>query len=135
VDGSAPSFDAQQQMGSTTELFSTGRVAMVMTNAARLPTSLDAGFSWNVAPLPTGPDGIRANTLGGAGDVMAGLPSDLEASWVFLQFRSGPEGQAIFAATGLAVPALTSPETTEAFIRTLPEGIDGQVFIDETANG
>lgn len=134
-DGSAPSFDAQQQMGSTTELFSTGRVAMVMTNAARVPTFLDAGFSWDVAPLPMGPGGLRANTLGGAGYVMAAEPADRDASWEFLQFLSGPDGQAIFASTGLAVPALTSPETTAAFIGALPEGINAQVFIDETANG
>lgn len=135
VDGSAPSFDAQQQMGSTTELFSTGRVAMVMTNAARVPTFIDAGFNWNVAPLPMGPTGIRANTLGGAGYVMATSPADTDAAWTFLQFLSGPSGQAIFAATGLAVPALTSPETTAAFVEAMPDGIDGQVFIDETANG
>lgn len=135
VDGSAPSFDAQQQMGSTTELFSTGRVAMVMTNAARVPTFMGAGFNWNVAPLPTGPTGIRANTLGGAGYVMATNPGDLDAAWTFLQFLSGPNGQAIFAATGLAVPALTSPETTAAFVEAMPDGIDGHVFITETANG
>lgn len=135
VDGSAPSFDAQQQMGSTTELFATGRVAMVLTNAARVPTFLEAGFNWNVAPLPTGPTGIRANTLGGAGYVMATNPGDLEASWRFLQFLSGPEGQSIFAATGLAVPALTTPETAAAFVAAMPEHVNGQVFIDETANG
>ncbi len=135
VDGSAPSFDAQQQMGSTTELFATGRVAMVMTNAARVPTFMDAGFNWNVAPLPMGRTGIRANTLGGAGYVMATNPADLDASWQFLQFLSGPEGQAIFAATGLAVPALTTPETTAAFTGALPESVNAQVFIDETANG
>lgn len=135
VDGSAPSFDAQQQMGSTTELFSTGRVAMVMTNAARVPTFMDAGFNWNVAPLPMGPTGIRANTLGGAGYVMAASPRDLDASWRFLQFLSGPEGHAVFASTGLAVPALTTPETAEAFISAMPEHINAQVFIDETAHG
>lgn len=135
VDGSAPSFDAQQQMGSTTELFSTGRVAMVMTNAARVPTFMDSGFNWNVAPLPMGPTGTRANTLGGAGYVMAASPGDQEAAWRFLQFLSGPEGHAVFAATGLAVPALTTPETAEAFISAMPEGINAQVFIDETAHG
>lgn len=135
VDGSAPSFDAQSQMGSTTELFSTGRVAMVMTNAARVPTFMDTGFNWNVAPLPMGPTGLRANTLGGAGYVMATEPEDPDASWTFLQFLSGPEGQSVFASTGLAVPALISPSTTESFLNAMPEGVDAQVFIDETANG
>lgn len=134
-DGSVPSFDAMQQLGSTTELFSSGRVAMVMTNAARVPTFSEAGFAWDIAPLPSGPSGIRANTLGGAGYVMSVSSEVQEAAWTFLQFLSGPQGQAIFAKTGLAVPALVSAETTEAFLSALPETIDGQVFIDETANG
>lgn len=135
VDRSVPSFDAMQQLGSTTELFSTGRVAMVMTNAARVPTFAQADFEWDVAPLPMGPTGIRANTLGGAGYVLSSTSRDLESAWRFLQFLSGPEGHAIFASTGLAVPALTTQETAEAFIAALPETINGQVFIDETANG
>jgi multiple sugar transport system substrate-binding protein len=135
VDRSVPSFDAMQQLGSTTELFSTGRVAMVMTNAARVPTFAQADFEWDVAPLPTGPTGIRANTLGGAGYVLSANSGDLESAWRFLQFLSGPEGHAIFASTGLAVPALTTQETADAFIAALPETINGQVFIDETANG
>lgn len=134
-DGSVPSFDAMQQLGDTTQLFSTGRVAMVMTNAARVPTFLEAPFSWDVAPLPTGPDGTRANTAGGAGYVMSSSSDDKEAAWTFLEFLAGPEGQAIFAKTGLAVPALNTPEANEAFLSALPETIDGQVFIDETANG
>lgn len=135
VDRSVPSFDAMQQLGSTTELFSTGRVAMVMTNAARVPTFAQADFEWDVAPLPMGPTGIRANTLGGAGYVLSSTSRDLESAWRFLQFLSGPEGHAIFASTGLAVPALTTQETADAFIAALPETINGQVFIDETANG
>lgn len=134
-DGSVPSFDAMQQLGDTTQLFSTGRVAMVMTNAARVPTFQDAPFSWDVAPLPTGPDGVRANTAGGAGYVMSSTSDDKEAAWTFLSFLAGPEGQSIFARTGLAVPALNTPETNEAFLSALPETISGQVFVDETANG
>jgi len=134
-DGSVPSFDAMQQLGDTTQLFSTGRVAMVMTNAARVPTFQDAPFSWDVAPLPTGPEGVRANTAGGAGYVMSSTSDNKEAAWTFLEFLAGPEGQAIFARTGLAVPALNTPEANEAFLSALPETINGQVFIDETANG
>ena len=134
-DGSVPSFDAMQQLGDTTQLFSTGRVAMVMTNAARIPTFEDASFSWDVAPLPTGPDGVRANTAGGAGYVMSSTSKNKDAAWTFLAFLAGPEGQAIFAKTGLAVPALNTPTANQAFLSALPETVSGQVFIDETANG
>lgn len=134
-DKSVPSFDAMNELGSTTELFSTGRVAMVMTNAARIPTFEQASFAWNVAPLPAGPTGIRANSLGGAGYVMSSASNNKEAAWTFLKFVSGPEGQAIFAESGLAVPAYLSPETGAAFASAGPEGVDRNVFMTETANG
>lgn len=135
-DGSVPSFDAMAQLGSTTELFSTGRVAMVMTNAARMPTFAEADFAWDVAPLPAGPDGERANTLGGAGYVMSSTTEHVDAAWTFLQFLAGTEGQSIFAATGVAVPAsYANPDVASTFIAACAEGVSCEVFISETANG
>jgi len=136
ADGSVPSFDAMAQLGSTTELFSTGRVAMVMTNAARIPTFSGASFSWDVAPLPTGPTGIRANTLGGAGYVMSSTSKNPEAAWTFLQFLAGTEGQSVFAGTGVAVPAsYANPDVAAAFVNACPETVSCEVFISETGNG
>lgn len=135
-DGSVPSFDAMAQLGSTTELFSTGRVAMVMTNAARIPTFMDASFEWDVAPLPAGPTGIRANTLGGAGYVVSASSEHPEEAWTFLQFLAGTEGQSVFASTGVAVPAsYADPDVADAFVTACPETVSCQVFIDETGNG
>jgi multiple sugar transport system substrate-binding protein len=135
-DGSVPSFDAMAQLGSTTELFSTGRVAMVMTNAARIPTFMDAGFEWDVAPLPAGPGGTRANTLGGAGYVMSATSEHPEAAWSFLKFLAGPEGQSIFASTGVAVPAsLPDPQVAQTFVDACPETVSCEVFISETERG
>jgi multiple sugar transport system substrate-binding protein len=136
VDGSVPSFDAMAQLGSTTELFSTGRVAMVMTNAARIPTFMGAGFAWDVAPLPAGPDGIRANTLGGAGYVKSATSEHPEAAWTFLKFLAGPEGQSIFASTGVAVPAsFADPAVAATFVDACPETVSCDIFISETERG
>ena len=135
-DGSVPSFDAMAQLGSTTELFSTGRVAMVMTNAARIPTFMDADFAWDVAPLPAGPAGIRANTLGGAGYVMSATSDHPEAAWTFLKFLAGTEGQSIFASTGVAVPAsYADPAVAATFVNACPETVSCEVFISETDRG
>ncbi len=135
-DGSVPSFDAMAQLGSTTELFSTGRVAMVMTNAARIPTFMDADFAWDVAPLPAGPDGIRANTLGGAGYVMSATSEHPEAAWTFLKFLAGTEGQSIFASTGVAVPAsFADPAVAATFVNACPETVSCEIFISETERG
>ena len=135
-DGSVPSFDAMAQLGSTTELFSTGRVAMVMTNAARIPTFMDADFVWDVAPLPAGPDGTRANTLGGAGYVMSATSEHPEEAWTFLKFLAGTEGQSIFASTGVAVPAsYADPAVAATFVNACPETVSCEVFISETDRG
>ncbi len=116
----APSFAQMLQLGSSTELFQTGRVAMAMTNAARIPTFQQAPFEWGVAPLPAGRTGIRANTMGGAGYVISANTKHPEEAWTFLKFLAGEEGQAIFAKTGVAVPAYRSEKTRQAFVNALP---------------
>jgi multiple sugar transport system substrate-binding protein len=134
-DGSVPSFDAMAQLGSTTELFSTGRVAMVMTNAARIPTFMGADFAGTSRRCPRA-DGIRANTLGGAGYVMSSTSQHPEAAWTFLQFLAGTEGQSVFAGTGVAVPAsYADPDVAAAFVNACPETVSCEVFISETGNG
>lgn len=130
----APSFAQMLQLGNSTELFQTGRVAMAMTNAARIPTFQQADFRWGVAPLPAGPDGIRANSMSGAGYVISANTKHPEEAWTFLQFLAGEEGQTIFASTGVAVPAYRSEKTHSAFINALPEGF-GEVFLEDTEYG
>lgn len=130
----APSFAQMLQLGSSTELFQTGRVAMAMTNAARIPTFQQAPFEWGVAPLPAGRAGIRANTMGGAGYVISANTKHPEEAWTFLKFLAGEEGQAIFAKTGVAVPAYRSEKTRQAFVNALPDGL-GDVFLAETEHG
>lgn len=109
-----PSFQEMAQIGDSTQLFTGGQAAMVMTNAARLPTFGKASFQWAVAPLPAGPTGIRANSLGGAGYVMNANSKNKPAAWTFLQFLAGPEGQAIFARAGTSVPAMNKSQVVEA---------------------
>ena len=93
-------------------------------------------FEWDVAPLPAGPNGERANTLGGAGYVMSSTTENVEAAWTFLKFLAGTEGQSIFAATGVAVPAsYANPDVAAAFVDACAEGVSCDVFISETGNG
>lgn len=126
----APSFQEMAQIGDSTQLFAGGQAAMVMTNAARLPTFAKANFQWSVAPLPAGPTGLRANSLGGAGYVMNANSKNKAAAWTFLQFLAGPEGQAIFAKAGTAVPAMNRNERVAAAF-TAPFK---SVFLRETDN-
>lgn len=115
-DRVAPAFQEMAQIGDSTQLFSSGQAAMVMTNAARLTTFKTAPFKWAVAPLPAGPTGLRANTVGGAGFGMNANSRHKAEAWTFLKYLAGPEGQAIFAKAGGAVPAMNrNPQVRAAF--------------------
>lgn len=105
-DKVAPAFQEMAQIGDSTQLFASGQAAMVMTNAARLTTFKSAPFKWAVAPLPAGPTGLRANTVGGAGFGMNANSKHKAEAWTFLKYLAGAEGQAIFAKAGGAVPAM-----------------------------
>lgn len=113
-DKVAPAFQEMAQIGDSTQLFSSGQAAMVMTNAARLTTFKDAKFKWAVAPLPAGPTGLRANTVGGAGFGMNANGKHKAEAWTFLKYLAGAEGQAIFAKGGGAVPAMVANKTVTA---------------------
>ncbi len=130
-DKVAPNFQEMAQIGDSTQLFASGQAAMVMTNVARLTTFKDAPFKWAVAPLPSGPTGLRANTVGGAGFGINANSKHKAEAWDFLQFLAGAQGQAIFAKGGGAVPAMNlNPVARAAF--TVPYK---DVFLSESAAG
>lgn len=113
----APSFQEMNQIGGTTQLFASGQAAMTITNAARLGTFKDIkDFQWGVAPLPTGPTGIRTNAAGGAGFVMNTYSKQKDAAWKLLAYIAGERGQSVFASSGTAVPAMyKNAEVAAAF--------------------
>lgn len=113
-DKVAPAFQEMAQIGDSTQLFSSGQAAMVMTNAARLTTFKSAPFKWAVAPLPAGPTGLRANTVGGAGFGINANTQHKAEAWTFLQYLAGAQGQTIFAKGGGAVPAMNLNKTVTA---------------------
>ncbi len=131
-DRSMPSFLESSQAGGTTQMFLSQQAAMAITNAARLGSYANASFDWAVASLPTGPDGTRANRIGGAGFGMNANAADKQAAWDFLSFVAGPEGQSIFASgSAAAVPAMTgNAKVQQAFAAPFAD-----VFLSETANG
>ncbi|MBC7121692.1 MAG: sugar ABC transporter substrate-binding protein [Pseudothermotoga sp.] len=130
----APSIAELAQLGSAAELFTTGRVAMVLTNAAQINMFLtNKSLRFGVAPLPY--KVTRSNTLGGAGFVMYSKSKNKDAAWKFMEFLCGPKGQAIFAKSGDAVPAMRTPETVKAFISNLPGEQERLIFFTETSFG
>jgi len=130
----SPSIAALSQLGSSAELFTTGRVAMVLTNAAQISSFLtNKNLNFGIAPLPKGT--VRTNTLGGAGFVMYSKSKHKDEAWRFMQFLCGPRGQAIFAKSGDAVPAMKTPETIQAFTNNPPSQQERLIFFTETSFG
>jgi len=79
----APNPASLSQLGSAAELFTTGRVAMVMSNAAQISSFLtNPTLDFGIAPLPM--QVKRANGLGGAGFVMASTSKVKDAAWILL---------------------------------------------------
>jgi len=129
-----PSPAALSQLGSAAELFTTGRVAMVLSNAAQISSFLtNKSLRFGIAPLPKGK--VRSNTLGGAGFVMYSKSKHKKEAWEFMKFLCGPEGQAIFAKSGDAVPAMRVKETIEAFVKNPPSEQERMIFFTETSFG
>ncbi len=129
-----PSIAELTQLGSAAELFTTGRVAMVLSNAAQIGSFMtNKNLKFGVAPLPY--QVTRTNTLGGAGFVMYAKSKNKEAAWKFMEFLCGPEGQSIFAKSGDAVPAMRTPETVKAFISNPPSEQERLIFFTETGFG
>lgn len=132
ADRVMPSFQELQQSGGTGQLFLSGQVAMVVTNAARLGSFADASFQWAVAPLPTGRTGIHANRLGGAGFAMNAFSKNKDEAWKFLAFLAGEPGQVIFAsANASAVPAMVGSDAVRAAFK----APFADVFLDESKDG
>jgi len=129
-----PSPAGLAQLGSSAELFTTGRVAMVMSNAAQISSFLtNENLHFGIAPLPYGTK--RANSLGGAGFVMYSKSKHKIESWKFMLFLCGSKGQSIFAKSGDAVPAMNTTETVKAFVSNPPSECERRIFFTETSFG
>ena len=132
VDRSMPSFPEGSQAGGTIRMFLSQQAAMSITNAARPGSYAASDFQWAVAPLPTGPTGIRANRIGGAGFGMNPNAADPDAAWNFLSFVAGAQGQSIFAGpAAAAVPGMTGNAQVQAAF----QAPFADVFPTETASG
>ena len=81
------------------QMFALGKVAMMMGVANQLPTlinkyGLDFKTTW-IAPLPAGPNGLRASHAGGEVFIInSSIPKDRqEAAWKYIEFELSPANQ------------------------------------------
>ena len=112
----APSPDVEKESG-VAQLFSTGRVGMIMTNPSdvNLYRSVTA-FKWDVAPLPLGKASRRGTGGGGTGWAIA-APSKLpDVAWEFLKSIASPQAELDEVAVGATTPARTAIATGKEFL-------------------
>jgi len=132
-DKSVPNFQEADQMGGTASMFTADQASMSITNASRLGSYAKAPFKWAVAPLPAGPDGVKANEAGGAGFAMNANSKVKDAAWAFMQYLCGEQGQIAFTSTAgsPAVPAMVGDDAVKAAFK----APFADVFLSETETG
>ena len=126
VDKSVPDANTSGQYGQ--DLFMAGIAAMMPMGHWAVPGYSEAGFKWDVAPMPAGPAG-RFTSVNSAGFVIANVSKQPEASWKFLEFVLSSAAQTRLAELGFACPVLESVAESAVFLQQATS-IDHQVFLD-----
>ncbi len=126
------------QAGGDLTVFLGEQASMFIQNASRVPALNAAEINYDVAPVPSAPDGGRsAGSTNGAAWVMSAVTDAPEASWEFLQFLQSPEGgQAVYFATGEAFPPTRSGAESPVFLNPErgPENKEAWLIGAETAS-
>lgn len=131
-DNVTPTYEQMNSGDKIAEMFTSRKVAMAFGNHTNIATyGKTPGLRWDVVPLPAGKK--RVNVLGGAGYTINKSSKHKEEAWQFIKWLTGPAGQALFADTGLMVPARKSVREDNIFLRQQP--YNTQVFLQETEVG
>ncbi len=131
-DNVTPTYEQMNSSDKIAEMFTSHKVAMAFGNHTNIATyAKTPGLRWDVVPLPAGKK--RVNVLGGAGYSINKNSKHKEEAWQFIQWLTGPSGEALFADTGLMVPARKSVREDNIFLRQQP--YNTQVFLQETEVG
>ncbi|MCU1643259.1 MAG: hypothetical protein JWN03_3534 [Nocardia sp.] len=115
--GVAPTV-ADRQSVSAQDLFRNGKAAMLMGGHWLYSEFTGhGGLDFDVTVLPVGPHGGPGaiTDVGSTGLAIAAASPRREQAWEFVKFATGPEGQALIAASGLFVPVLKSAMYTTGF--------------------
>lgn len=114
-----------------TNYFSSGKVAMMVDGRwAVVNLRNDADFNWDVAPLPKHKNG---NVAGHSGSMAYGIWSNSSkplASYKFIEFMAGSEGQTALAKTGFNVPNQISIANSDVFLQPDQKPRNAVVFLE-----
>ena len=126
VDKSVPDSNTSGQYGGDT--FLAKMAAMIPMGHWAVPGYADAGFNFDVAPMPKGPAG-RFTSVNSAGFVIAHGTKHPAEAFSFLKFVLSTAGQTRLAELGFACPVLKSIAESPTFLQQKID-INQQVFLD-----
>lgn len=117
--------------------FLAGKVGMFMNGRWATPgTIANAGFEWNVAPLPVGPSGEPTNWLFWGAYVVNAKTANPEAAWELVTRLTSAEIQGSVASLGANIPSRQTQDAIDLFLASLPgSGVDNSIFTDGAAVG
>ena len=122
--------DAEAESEDLETRFLNGRLGMLMESRRVVPTLRTiTSFRWDVAPVPILSE--PTSVLHADAYCITEGSDAKGASWRFIEFALGPEGQRITAEAGRTVPSLRSVADSDAFLApgALPE--HSEVFLDQ----
>jgi multiple sugar transport system substrate-binding protein len=110
--------------------FLNGRLGMLMESRRVVPTLRTiTSFRWDVAPVPILSE--PTSVLHADAYCITEGSDAKDASWRFVEFALGPEGQRITAEAGRTVPSLRSVADSDAFLDPAAPPEHSQVFLDQ----
>jgi multiple sugar transport system substrate-binding protein len=127
TDKSIPDPDQSSQFGG--DPFAAGVAAMTTIGHWVVPQYSQLGFKWDVAPMPSGPEG-RVTSINSAGFVVAKDSKNPDAAWEFVKYATGQSGQTRLAELGFAIPVLQSVAESPIYLEQKSAPIDHKVFLD-----
>jgi multiple sugar transport system substrate-binding protein len=107
-----------------------GKLGMFLSSRVETPTFREGikDFTWDVAPLPR--DKQAATILHADAYCMATASQNKEATWDFIQFAQGPQGQSVAAKRGRTVPSLQAVATSPDFLDPTQPPANSRVYLD-----
>jgi multiple sugar transport system substrate-binding protein len=129
VHGVTPT-DVEAESEDLESRFLNGRLGMLIESRRVVPTLRTiTSFRWDVAPVPILSE--PTSVLHADAYCITEGSDAKGASWPFIEFALGPEGQRITAEAGRTVPSLRSVADSDAFLApgALPE--HSEVFLDQ----
>lgn len=110
-----------------------GRIGMMYDNRAASMVLNSMEFNYDVAVLPAGR--TRASRIASSGHAIYAGTTHPQEAWLLLRFLSGPKAQALFARSGLSIPALQQVARSEAFLSPKVRPAHDEVFLESLLVG